>query len=47
MVEGDRSRNLMFSLKGDKRELLCDKVGQMLLELSKKPKIEASRIGFE
>ena len=39
MAEGDRSRNLMlFGLKEEKGELLCDKVGQVLLELGEKPK---------
>ena len=47
VAEGDRSRNLMlFGLKEEKGELLCDKVGQVLLELGEKPKIEASRIGL-
>ena len=46
VAEGDRSRNLMlFGLKEEKGELLCDKVDQVLLELGEKPKIEASRIG--
>ena len=47
VAEGDRSRNLMlFGLKEEKGELLCEKVGQVLLELGEKPKIEASRIGL-
>ena len=47
VAERDRSRNLMlFGLKEEKCELLCDKVGHVLLELGEKPKIEATRIGF-
>ena len=47
VAKGDRSRNLMlFGLKEEKGELLCEKVGQVLLELGEKPKIEASRIGL-
>ena len=47
VAEEDRSRNLMsFGLKKEKGELLCDIVGQVLLELGEKPKVEASRIGL-
>jgi len=37
---------LVLNIKEEKGELLCDKVGQVLLELGEKPKIEASRIGL-
>ena len=38
---------MLFGLKEEKSELLCEKVGQVLLELSEEPKIEASRIGLD
>ena len=47
VISSEFLKNLMlFGLKEEKGELLCDKIGQVLLELGEKPKIEASRIGL-
>ena len=45
MAEDDRSRNLMlFGFEKEKGELLFDKVGQVLLGLGEKQKLELAEL---
>ena len=48
VAEEDRSRNLIvFGLPEDPAEHITDKVGEVLLELGEKPKLEAVRVGLK